>query len=213
MSNAKRQELYTQKINDNLTNDYSTIYSKFINNDDILYNSSKLISFWAMDNILSSMWNLLSNSESPIEKKMLASLLIACKERNLEPCQLNKKQEKISILPKKERKDNELIIYPQKKIGNYRVDIFVEYFVTYYPFDENGEYKALEGRLIIECDGHEFHEKTKEQAKRDKKRDRFLQKKGYTIFHYTGSEIYNDSVKLALECVDFVMNNKVKSNE
>lgn len=46
--------------------------------------------------------------------------------------------------------------------------------------------------LVVECDGHDFHEKTKEQAKRDKSRDRDLQAAGITVLRFTGSEIYND---------------------
>lgn len=46
--------------------------------------------------------------------------------------------------------------------------------------------------LAIECDGHEFHERTKEQAARDRARDRALQEAGLTIFRFTGSEIYRD---------------------
>ena len=47
-------------------------------------------------------------------------------------------------------------------------------------------------KVAIECDGHEFHEKTKEQAAKDKKRDREFQKEGYVILRYTGSEICNN---------------------
>ncbi len=43
---------------------------------------------------------------------------------------------------------------------------------------------------VIECDGHDFHERTKEQAQRDKKRDRELQAAGYKVFRFTGSEIW-----------------------
>lgn len=46
-------------------------------------------------------------------------------------------------------------------------------------------------KVAIECDGHEFHEKTKEQAAKDKKRDREFQKEGYVILRYSGSEICN----------------------
>lgn len=44
--------------------------------------------------------------------------------------------------------------------------------------------------FIIECDGHEFHEKTKEQAAHDKARDRDLAECADLVLHYTGSEIY-----------------------
>lgn len=46
-------------------------------------------------------------------------------------------------------------------------------------------------KIIIECDGHDFHEKTKFQAKHDKEKDRLLQSKGYIVLRFTGSEIWN----------------------
>jgi very-short-patch-repair endonuclease len=72
------------------------------------------------------------------------------------------------------------------------------------PFDGNINYRldfALfcernwgegEIKIAIECDGHNFHEKTKEQAQRDKARDRYLQSKGWVVARYTGSEIVNN---------------------
>ena len=70
----------------------------------------------------------------------------------------------------------------QKKIGPYRVDFFV---------------KSPFGRVVIECDGHDFHERTKQQAAHDKKRDRYLQKEGYAVLHYTGSEIVSGRINWA----------------
>lgn len=46
--------------------------------------------------------------------------------------------------------------------------------------------------LIVECDGHDFHERTKEQAARDRSRDRWAQDNGYDVFRFTGSEIWRD---------------------
>ena len=47
-----------------------------------------------------------------------------------------------------------------------------------------------DGVLIgIECDGHEYHEKTKQQAQRDKSRDRILTAAGWRLLRFTGSEI------------------------
>ena len=48
--------------------------------------------------------------------------------------------------------------------------------------------------MAIECDGHDFHEKTKEQAQRDKEKDRILQANGWLIARFTGSEIYKKDV-------------------
>jgi very-short-patch-repair endonuclease len=45
----------------------------------------------------------------------------------------------------------------------------------------------------VECDGHDFHERTKEQAARDKKRDRDLLSRGVTTIRFTGPEIYKNA--------------------
>lgn len=52
-------------------------------------------------------------------------------------------------------------------------------------------------RLIVELDGHDFHERTKEQAARDKSRDRAFVLAGWMVLRFTGSEIYRD-VKAAV---------------
>lgn len=75
-------------------------------------------------------------------------------------------------------------IYPQVQIGDYRVDVYLE------AFDQESERRWL--RLAIECDGHNFHEITKEQARRDKRRDRWLKSQGVTVLRFAGSEIWAD---------------------
>ncbi len=64
-------------------------------------------------------------------------------------------------------------------IGPYRVDFLVD--------DRNG------ATLVVECDGHDYHERTKEQAAHDRQRDRYLLAvHGLTTARFTGSEIYRD---------------------
>lgn len=88
-----------------------------------------------------------------------------------------------------------LKICPQYQIGSYRVDFYLEY--------RDLSIKTTI-KLIIECDGHDFHEKTKEQAQRDKKRDRKLQ--GIApVFRFTGSEIYKSSDDCARQIIEFLM--------
>ena len=58
-------------------------------------------------------------------------------------------------------------------------------------------------KLIIECDGHEFHEKTKAQVAHDNERDLALKKLGYDILHFSGSQIYNESLKCAKEAYEY----------
>lgn len=56
-------------------------------------------------------------------------------------------------------------------------------------------------RVAIECDGHDFHEKTKEQAASDKARDRAMTLAGWTVLRFTGSEIYRDPMACLLEAL------------
>lgn len=60
--------------------------------------------------------------------------------------------------------------------------------------------------IVVECDGHEFHERTKEQAAKDRSRDRRLQDAGYRIHRYTGSEIYRDPLKCVSDTLISLMN-------
>jgi len=59
-------------------------------------------------------------------------------------------------------------------------------------------------RVAIECDGHEFHEKTKEQAARDKARDRTLAANGWRVLRFTGAEIWSNPFACAEEAMQVV---------
>lgn len=59
-------------------------------------------------------------------------------------------------------------------------------------------------RLVVECDGHDFHERTKDQAERDRSRDRMFQEKGWGIFRFTGSEIWRDPMGCAMQVADWL---------
>lgn len=67
--------------------------------------------------------------------------------------------------------------------------------------------KALKKQpyIFIECDGHEFHERTKEQAQRDRERDREIIAAGIPILRFTGSEIYRRSSDCALEIMELAI--------
>jgi very-short-patch-repair endonuclease len=55
--------------------------------------------------------------------------------------------------------------------------------------------------LIVECDGHDYHERTTKQATRDRSRDRAFTRHGFVTYRFTGSEIFN----APLECADEVI--------
>jgi len=81
------------------------------------------------------------------------------------------------------------IIAAQVDVGTgYRVDFLIA-SVT-----DRGDVVCT----AIECDGHDYHERTKEQASRDKERDRRLAAAGITTLRFTGSDIHRDLDK----CID-----------
>lgn len=56
--------------------------------------------------------------------------------------------------------------------------------------------------LAIECDGHEFHDRTKQQAAYDRARDReLLLHNRITTIRFTGSEIFHSAERCADEAI------------
>lgn len=84
----------------------------------------------------------------------------------------------------------QIIATRQMVIGSYVLDIAL----MGYTMDGRGGLILID----IECDGHDYHERTKEQAARDKARDRALVAEGYSILRFTGSEIWHRPE----QCVD-----------
>jgi len=60
-------------------------------------------------------------------------------------------------------------------------------------------------RVAVELDGHEFHQKTKEQVERDHRRSRALAKAGWTVLRYAGSEVWRDAGACALDVAGVVI--------
>lgn len=77
-------------------------------------------------------------------------------------------------------------------IGNYRVDFWLQFM-----FDNC---KPI--NLIVECDGFDWHDRTKDQAWYDRKRDREVTKIAHRILHYSGQEIYRDPQACAADVFD-----------
>lgn len=61
--------------------------------------------------------------------------------------------------------------------------------------------------FVIEIDGHQWHEKTKEQAAYDRRKDRVYIKNGYTPIRFTGSEVYHNAILCIQETIEICGNN------
>jgi hypothetical protein len=58
--------------------------------------------------------------------------------------------------------------------------------------------------VVVECDGHQFHERTPEQASKDRRRVRILQRLGIGVLPFTGTDVVRSSEDLAEEIVEFI---------
>jgi very-short-patch-repair endonuclease len=64
----------------------------------------------------------------------------------------------------------------------------------------------LRPMVVVECDGHQFHERTIEQASKDRRRMRMLQRLGIALLPFTGTDVVRGSEEFAQEVVEFIDN-------
>lgn len=94
----------------------------------------------------------------------------------------------------KSRTDVEFGVFPQCQVGGWRVDFLIGVLSA-----------GGMSWLVVECDGHDFHERTKEQAAKDRSRDRECQSKGLTVFRFTGSELFRNPLGCATQVYDWLV--------
>lgn len=59
-------------------------------------------------------------------------------------------------------------------------------------------------KICIYTDGHNYHERTEEQALKDRSQDRELQKFGYKVLRFTGKEVRENCNKVIQEIKTFI---------
>mgnify|MGYP000741791008 CR=1 FL=1 len=94
---------------------------------------------------------------------------------------------------------NGLLIQPQWAVGPYWLD-FAVLATTRWGIAVSD----FEIKIAVECDGHYFHDRTKEQVGRDKRRDRFLVENGWRVMRFTETEINDDPRACAQQVSDAI---------
>lgn len=93
-----------------------------------------------------------------------------------------------------------LVLLAQPEIGPYRAD----FAISTWMHDKNEPPPFI---FIVEVDGHDHHERTKEQAEHDKSRDRFMTAQplvNMKVFRFTGREVWRDAESCAREVLEYV---------
>jgi very-short-patch-repair endonuclease len=154
-----------------------------LSNEQFIEECRESIRVWADEEFCWHLDMLGEKCESPIEKRLLAGMICHLDTHGLGY---------IAFLdsPWTTRDDADVKVQMQAKVGEYRTDFLITM--------KGGQ------RIIVECDGHDYHERTKEQARRDKSRDRWFVAQNIRVLRFTGSEIYRDTENCVAEIANLI---------
>jgi very-short-patch-repair endonuclease len=96
-------------------------------------------------------------------------------------------------------------LQPQKKVETARGEFAVDFLVYH------GDDARRKLDFVIELDGHEFHEKTPQQATRDKARERAILRGGMPVLRFSGYEINRDARGCIREVEEYLAARKAEA--
>lgn len=146
-------------------------------------------------------WNSVARhtrTGSPIERDLMMGLIIRCKWEMLEYkiittatklADLASAARLASALPR-----GPLVIFKEHPVENFRADFLLAMARKF------GDPSSVMF-IGVECDGHQYHDKTREQAQRDKERDRRFLLSGVPVMRFTGSEIFRAPVACGAQAI------------
>ncbi len=154
----------------------------------------------------------LDRCESQIEARFLLSLICSCALHDLSIVIEDEEGDPFYATETNARMEMKLHVCPQKQLGDHRVDFFLNQVFNNPDIEiarmvgkpDPAGPLVIQERLVVECDGHEFHERTREQATRDKNRDRELLNAGYPVMRFTGSEIVSSPLKCSNQIMEWL---------
>jgi len=129
-------------------------------------------------------------SDSPIEDLFWIACHMQCSSVQTE---VNRME---WVAPMEYRRGQGVHITPQFQIGKYKADFLLE--------QERIGPDDILTPVVVELDGHAFHDRDKAQRSYEKARDREFQRAGFKVLHFTGSDVVADPYKVAYEALSFV---------
>ena len=91
-----------------------------------------------------------------------------------------------------------VILEPQRQVTTVRGEFAVDFLIRPRSHDVGTS------EIVIELDGHDFHEKTPQQATRDKSRERAIMRSGKSVLRFTGYEIIRNARGCVQEVEEFL---------
>lgn len=121
------------------------------------------------------LWDETVTLVSPIEQMFLIALFVVS-EVNLQEIRIGE------LLTR----GTQFVVEPQFNVGRYKIDFGLS-------CDDKTPI------VCVELDGHQFHDRSEPDRRYEKRRDRFLATRGFTVLHFTGAEVVKDPYAVALE--------------
>jgi very-short-patch-repair endonuclease len=159
---------------------------------------------YATNTVACKLWSLV-NDESPPE--FILGLALFDELSNLYPdcrCWIYSCSDFFANSHLLQQRPDVFIIVPQLNIPNVgHVDFAI--------FDP--QISVQNPLVVVECDGHEFHDRTPAQASEDRRRDRVLQKLGFPLLRFTGTDVVRNKTEVAQEIAEFVDRKVIEKHE
>lgn len=103
-------------------------------------------------------------------------------------------------LYQQDKKDH-IFLFSQAEIKIKKKKYFADFL---FECDEYVNNYTTNKKIIIECDGYEFHQKTKEQVQHDNEREYDLKMAGYEVLRFSGTQIFNNPIKCAEDTYNYI---------
>lgn len=131
------------------------------------------------------------SKHSEIEKMFCMAFMYKCSVTNINDCPIH---------PVYNPSESAFRIEREVEVGEYRCDFLCEYERIYLGMLKRSS-------VIVELDSQKWHETTEKQRMYEKKRERFIQSKGFNILRFTGKEIMEDPFSCVEEVENFLREN------
>lgn len=142
------------------------------------------------DNSLKTYWYIIMGDyldcESPIEKILYVAM------------------DFVYILREKEFENWNFMVFPQAEVEHKSKTYRVDFMVSMEKYEDKIQ-DVIQKDIVVECDGHEFHQKTKEQVKHDNEREMQIKLAGYDVLRFSGTQIYENPMKCANDIIDYAL--------
>jgi len=154
----------------------------------IWIDSSRYVGAMEEESASIDMFDVITALDSPIEQMFYCALVATARVNAWKVITSHTEYQDPAKYIRRDSERHSVWCWPQSKIGNYRAD-FIVHLVD----------GPSSGPVVVELDGHQWHDRDEKQRRYEKTRDRDMQRLGFRVARFTGAEIFADPYKAAVD--------------